>query len=263
MSLWSAIEAAHREGRPAVLATVVRVGGSTPRAAGARMLVYADGTSVGTVGGGRFEEEVIQAAVALAASREPAFFTTHLTRDLGMCCGGQMEVFLDPIDVRERFFLFGAGHVAHALAPMLHALDFAVTVVDDRPELNNEARFPYADRVVDNPEAFATELATDARTWWFVVTHDHALDQRLVELLLPRPFAWAGLIGSRAKVARFRLRLTAAGLDEALFSRLSAPAGLDVGAETPAEIAVSVSAELVQRRRGRGGPAAPMATHGR
>lgn len=263
MDVWQALANAHRQGRRAVLATVTRVGGSTPRAAGARMVVFADGETVGTVGGGRFELEVTSACVARMSDPAPSFFTTHLTRDLGMCCGGEMEVFMEPIDVRERFFVFGAGHVAHALVPMLTALDFAVTVVDARDEWNSPERFPGANRVVGDGAAFAAQLTTDDATWWLAVTHDHALDQTIVGHLLPRPARWCGLIGSRAKIARFRVRLMAAGLDAAAFDRLSGPVGLDLGAETPAEIAVSICAEIVQRRRGRAGPAGTLAAGAR
>jgi xanthine dehydrogenase accessory factor len=146
--------------------------------------------------------------------------------------------------------VFGAGHVAHALVPLLQTLDFDLTVVDDRDELLTAERFPGVRRELRPCDEVADELADDPRAAWLIVTHDHALDQRLVEALLPKQCAWLGMIGSKAKVARFLVRLRAAGVDEALFRKLCAPVGLDLGAETPAEIAVSIAAELVRVRRG-------------
>lgn len=258
MNVFAAAAAAWERGEPAALATVIASGGSTPRSAGARMLVFADGRTLGTIGGGALEHTVRDEALAALAEGRPRRFEAHLVRDLGMCCGGRTEVWIEPLRTRAPLVVFGAGHVAEALVPLLQSLDFDVTVVDDRDELLTEARFPTAQRVLGDPLAFAESLPDDPHRYWLVVTHDHALDQRLVEHLLPRAFAWLGMIGSKGKVARFLVRFRAAGLDEALFSRLSAPVGLDIGAETPSEIAVSIAAELVRVRRGSLRPPQPL-----
>jgi xanthine dehydrogenase accessory factor len=159
-----------------------------------------------------------------------------------------MEVYIEPIVPQEHLVVFGAGHVARPTAVLARDLGFAVTVVDPREDLTEPTRFPGATLVVDDPRRYARALVPDERTYLLVVTHDHALDQDLLEILLPRTFAWMGLIGSRAKAAKFFLRLRAAGMDEALFTRVSTPVGLDIGAETPEEIAVSIAAELVRVR---------------
>jgi xanthine dehydrogenase accessory factor len=248
--LWRRLAEVSAAGEAVALATVVGVDGSAPRASGARMLVWADGRSEGTVGGGAFEHRVIASAMAAIAERRSRRVTVHLTRDLGMCCGGAMDVFIEPVAAVERFVCFGAGHVAAALHPGMRAMGFDVTVVDEREEWNTEERFPGANRHVGDARAFARALGTDPRTWILLTTHEHALDQDLLEVLLGRSWAWLGLIGSRAKIARFFIRLRAAGVDEALFARVSAPVGLDLGAETPAEIAVAIAAEVVRARRG-------------
>lgn len=237
-----------RAGRPVALVLVLEVRGSTPRASGSRMLVLADGTTVGTIGGGEVEHRVTAQARAALAHGRAERFDAHLTRDLGMCCGGEMSVWIEPWLPRSPLVIYGAGHVAHAVAPIAAALEFDVTVVDDRDELNTAERFPLATRLSMDPRAHAAREAP-ASTHVLIVTHDHALDQDLCRAWLPRPVAWIGMIGSRAKVAKFFVRLRAAGLDEALFRKLSAPVGLDVGAETPAEIAVAIAAELVRVRR--------------
>lgn len=214
------------------------------------MLVYADGGNVGTIGGGELEHRAIARAIEVIASGQPDRMVVHLTRDLGMCCGGLMEVYVEPLSVREPFFVYGAGHVAHAVAPLLVALDFAVTIVDDRDDLATDARFPGCTVIAKDARAHAVARTGGSSEWTLIVTHDHGLDQALCETLLPKDSAWIGMIGSRAKVAKFAIRLRGAGLTEEVLSRLCAPVGLDVGAETPAEIAVSIAAEIVRVRRG-------------
>lgn len=258
MDVFAAAIDAVRSGTPSALATVILAGGSTPRSAGARMLVRSDGSTVGTIGGGAVEYRVVAEALEAIAQGRPRRFEAHLTRDLGMCCGGRMEVYIEPLTPRERVVLFGAGHVARALAPLLVALDFDVLVVDERDDYATPERFPDCDVRCADPRAFAAALPGGPREHWFVTTHDHQLDQDLVEALLPRECAWLGLIASRAKVARFLVRYRAAGLDPSLFRKLSSPAGLDLGAETPAEIAVSIAAELVRVRRRSARPPAPL-----
>lgn len=258
MKALRALVAAQDAHRPCVLVQIVGVNGSTPRSGGARMLVYADGSIVGTVGGGELEHRLIAEALAALGENKPRRFAAHLTRDLGMCCGGAMEAFVEPFLPPERLILFGAGHVGAATAMAAAPLGFEITVVDAREEWLVASRFPPgADLVLAEPDAALDRLPLGPRTAALVVTHAHALDQRLVEALLPRDLLWLGLIGSRAKVARFRLRLEAAGMDPALFARLQGPVGLDLGAETPEEIAVSVVAELIWRRRGARNPPLP------
>lgn len=248
--LRAAVEAMQR-GQEAALVTVIGVRGSAPRHAGSRMLVLADGSIVGTIGGGAFEFRVIEQARLALAEGAPRRYQVHLTLDLGMCCGGQMEVYIEPLQARDHLYVFGAGHVGAATARLAAALEFAVHVIDERSELLEAATLPAdVERIDQSPRRFARQLEVGPRSWLLVVTHDHALDQDLVELFLPQPFAWLGMIGSRTKVQRFRLRLRAAGVDERLFDRLRAPVGLDIGAESPEEIALSIASELVARRRG-------------
>jgi xanthine dehydrogenase accessory factor len=251
--------AAMRAGAPAALVTVTRIGGSTPRSSGARMLVRADGSIVGTVGGGTFEHRVIGEALEAIRTGTPRTYAVHLTRDLGMCCGGAMEAFVEPLRVQEHLVVYGAGHVGTATARIAHALGFEVWVCDERDELATADRFPEGTRLVaDDPRRHLDELPWGPHAYHLVVTHSHALDQDLLEQILPRPFAYVGMIGSRAKVAKFFLRFKAAGIDEELFRKVSAPVGLDIGAETPEEIAVAICAELVRVRRRAERPAGAM-----
>ncbi|MFT6378100.1 MAG: xanthine dehydrogenase accessory factor, partial [bacterium] len=222
-----------RKGRPAALVTVIDQQGSTPRHSGARMLVYADGTSVGTVGGGAFEHEVMQRAVLAIQKHNCDRYSVHLTLDLGMCCGGRMEAFIEPLDISAAATVFGAGHVAHAVVPLLTKLGYRVTVVDERDEWLTAERFESVDRQCVDPRAFAEAMPPDPTGIVLILTHDHPLDEDLIHTLLPRDYPWIGMIGSRAKRARFKTRWLATGLDPTVFASLRSPVGLDIAAQTP------------------------------
>jgi len=224
------------------------------------MLVFEDGTQVGTIGGGAVEHDITRVALETIATGRPARYDANLTRDLGMCCGGQMSVYIEPITPNESLVVYGAGHVAHALAPIARGLGFRVSIVDERPELNTAARFPDCDRVLTPTLAHPAALPDGSDPYVLIVTHDHKLDQDLCEALLPLDTRWLGMIGSRAKVAKFFVRLRAAGMDEKLFSKLRAPVGLAIGAQTPAEIAISIAAELVRVRHGFVGDSLPLSS---
>jgi len=244
---------ARRERVAAVLATVVDVTGSAPQVPGAKLVLLADGRAAGTVGGGAFERRVLEEARALAAADgAPArLVTVNLTRDLGMCCGGEMRVFLEKVLGPERLVIFGGGHIGRALCAAAAAAGYAVTVVDERETWAAPARFPAAERVLcEEPEAALPQLGIDAATYCVVATHSHPLDQAVVTALLATPARFVGMVGSRTKRAKFLMRLRERGLAEATLARLRTPLGVEIGAVTPEEIAVSILAELVGVRRG-------------
>jgi xanthine dehydrogenase accessory factor len=245
-----------REGVPCALATVVRTAGSTPRKAAARMLVAPGGVVRGTIGGGRVEKEVTDAALALLDEGQvarPRLLRFHLTRELAMCCGGEMEVFIEPMVPAPPLVVVGGGHVARALVPMAERVGFAPWVADDLDENLTRERFPDAAGFLDSFDVrdWARRIPLDGRAYVVIVTRDHAEDQRVLEQLWPRELAYLGMIGSRRKIAMFRARLEAKGLDPAGWARVHAPIGLDIGAESPEEIAVAIVAELIQTRAAR------------
>lgn len=229
------------------LATVVRASGSTPQQVGARLLLRPDGTCVGTVGGGAIEHAVLEELRACAVDGRPRLVVKDLLRDLGMCCGGRMEVLVEPIEGSPRLVLFGAGHVAKPTAALARTLGFRVLVADDREDLNTEERFPGCERVLAEPEEAAIE--TSERDWLLVMTHDHRLDEEALDFYARRPHAYLGVIGSRRKIYRMLQRIAARhGLPP--LERVYAPVGLDIGAVSPEEIAVSIAAELTALRHG-------------
>jgi xanthine dehydrogenase accessory factor len=256
--VFEALVRLRREGRACALATVVRTTGSTPRKSTARMLVHRDGTITGTVGGGRLEKEVVDAAVALLAEGSSArakLLKFHLTHELAMCCGGEMEVFVEPMVPEPPLLVCGAGHVAHAVVPLARKVGFAPIVIDELEEYATPARFPDAARIVDSFDVRDwKDVPLDDNTYALIVTRDHAQDQALLESLITRDLAYLGLIGSRRKIAMFEQRLTAKGIDPTRFSRLHAPVGLDIGAQTPDEIAVAIVAQLIEVRAARRKP---------
>jgi xanthine dehydrogenase accessory factor len=235
--IWGVLARWRSEGRRFVLLTVVEARGFTPQKPGVHMLLAAGGETAGTIGGGAIEHDcLLQAHDLLASGQQARTVRRQLTTELGMCCGGEMVVHLEVLEALPRLFVFGAGHVARPLAAFSAACGFAV-------------------HVVRAPDDVAHELATadageDANTYAVVTTHDHALDQRVVQELLRRELRFTGLIGSLAKQRKFALRLRARGFGDAQIARLRTPVGLAISARTAEEIAVSIVAELVAVRRG-------------
>lgn len=237
-------------GAPGALAVVTGAKGSTPQVLGAKMVVRADGTLVGTVGGGAFELAVVQAALEVIDEGVPRNVQFSLTGELGMCCGGTMQAFIEPVTARERLVIFGAGHVARATAATARSVGFSVTVVDDRAQWNTADRFPDCALSADEPEDFLDSLAPPLRASdsVLVTTHDHARDRAIVDLVIEGPQRWTGMIGSRRKAAKTRDHLRLRGRSDELVDRLVSPVGVAIDARTPEEIAVSIVAALIAVR---------------
>jgi xanthine dehydrogenase accessory factor len=251
MELYEQIAQLTKEGRAFVLATVIDSQGSTPQKPGSKMVVLAKGETRGTVGGGAIEHQIIAAALELLADPRATskLIETHLTHDLGMCCGGKMQVFLEKHAAAAQLWIFGAGHVAREVARLGHHVGFSVEVVDERRELLTDARFPEVRRNHANPADIARAHPGGADVYFCIVTHDHPLDQACLEALLRKPSAYLGVIGSRRKAERFKMRLTAAGFTPAELERVRSPMGTPIHALTPEEIAVSIVGELIAVRR--------------
>ncbi|MCD6553996.1 MAG: XdhC family protein [Anaerolineae bacterium] len=246
-------------GEAVALATIVRVAGSTPRGVGTKMLIRADGATEGTIGGGELEARVVTAAREALRTGEPRLvsFTLHDAEvgDPGIC-GGEADVFIDVLLPHPTLLIVGAGHVAVPVAEIGALLGFRTVVLDDRAEFANEERFPRADElIVGDIPAELSRLPVNAQTHVVIVTRGHAQDEAALQAVLDSPAAYVGMIGSRRKVRTVFDHLRAAGVSEDALARVRAPIGLDIGAETPAEIAVSIMAEIVMLHRGgRGAP---------
>jgi xanthine dehydrogenase accessory factor len=238
------------QGGRGALATVVRTAGSTPQRQGARLLMRPDGSCLGTIGGGAIEHAVIEALHETRRTNEARLVAHDLGYDLGMCCGGRMEIFLEPIEAAPRLFIFGAGHVAKPTAALARSVGFEVSVVDEREDWNTAERFPGCALEVTDPATALRGRVLTARDWLVIVTHDHRLDEETLERAVRLEPRYIGLVGSRRKVFRLLQRIIARRGSVDL-GRVYAPVGLDLGATSPEEIAVSIVAELVALRRGK------------
>jgi xanthine dehydrogenase accessory factor len=246
--------------------TVVRARGSTPQRTGAKMLVYADGRTVGTIGGGCYENDAFWKAREAIKARMPLNVKYELTDDFaeesGLICGGQMTVFIEPVEPAPDVYVFGAGHVGYFLARMAHDAGFRVHVIDDREKFASADRFPAGVQVVvaDIPSWLAANQLPST-SYAVIVTRGHRHDLDALRALAPRGLRYVGLIGSRAKVKRVYDALLEEGLDPRMLEPVHAPIGLDIGAITPQEIAVSILAELIAVKHGRiAGPNATTAS---
>ncbi len=261
-----AAAAALQRGEPAALVTIVRSNGSTPQRAGAKMLVFADGRIVGTIGGGCYENEAIGRAREAIASGRPALVSFDLNDDFvqesGLICGGQMEVYIDPIAPAPPLYIVGAGHVGWHLARMAAEAGFRIHVIDDREKFANTERFPDAEKIeVDDIGVWLHRADLPPTAYAVVVTRGHTHDFEALRALAARDLRYLGLIGSRAKVARIFDALEAEGMPVECLRRVNAPIGLDIGAITPAEIAVSILAELIAVRHGKDASSLSMKWH--
>ncbi|PRQ05470.1 XdhC family protein [Enhygromyxa salina] len=239
----------------AALATVIRRSGSAPQVVGARMLLYADGSTLGTVGGGAIEHQVLETCRQVLRTGKPRTVEAHLVRDLGMCCGGAMELFVEYLQAEARLIIVGGGHVAQALAPLARGIGLRVIVADDREELLDDPAFEQVERLAfDADEIHEAIPDLNERDYLVIVTRDHARDERALAKLIELPHAYLGMIGSRRKVhtvlARVLRRYDERGLARPDLSRVHAPVGLALGGRTPPEIAVSIAAELIALRHG-------------
>ncbi|HEX3358532.1 MAG TPA: XdhC/CoxI family protein [Tepidisphaeraceae bacterium] len=284
-----------RHDEKVVLCTVVGSRGSTPQEKGAKMLVLADGKTIGTLGGGCVEAEVRKQALTLLSADQSRLLEFKLDHDYGwddgLICGGIMEIFVQVIDrprsepfeqirdalqedrntqfcinyemagAQRRYIeelgpppsliIAGAGHVGHALAHLANTLDFRVTIIDDRPDYISADRFPNATRITGDIEAELRKLAIDASTYVVIVTRGHRHDGDSLHAVIDSPAKYIGLIGSKSKIKMIFDNLAAKNVSREKLLRVHAPIGLEIGAVSVNEIAVSIAAELVATRRGR------------
>lgn len=248
MEVFAAAAQAVQHGIPAAMTTVIHASGSTPRNQGARMLVYADGRIIGSVGGGALEKKVIAMAVEAIKNHTHTRYNSRLDVEKGMRCAGNMDIYIEPLNTFTPLYIFGAGHVAHALARTLSTLQFGVSIIDDRESLLTKERFPLATRHLVSPFDFAKKMQFGAHSYFVLMTHLHERDCELANILIQKPHSWLGILGSDRKIRLIREELHNHGVAQERLAQLHAPIGLDIGAQNPQEIAISVAAQLIAHR---------------
>ena len=255
--VFAALGEAMSRGEEVALVTIVSANGSVPQRVGAKMLVHADGRIVGTIGGGCYENEALQKAREALKTRKAYTVRYELADDFaaesGLICGGQMEIFIEPIEPSPAVYVFGAGHVGQFVGRVAHDAGFQVHVVDDRAKFANRERFPDATEiVVDDIPAWIMRTTLPSTAYAVVVTRGHRYDLDTMRALAPRTLRYLGLIGSRAKVKRiYDALIEESSVQVEQLEKIHAPIGLDIGAVTPQEIAVAIVAELIAVRRGK------------
>jgi len=252
--IYEAIVEARRAGERLALATIIARKGSTPRRDAAKMLIYPDGRQIGTVGGGCMEAEICREALAAMSSEKAQILKFDLTaddaEDSGLICGGTMEVYVEPIVPDPTLFIFGAGHIGRSVATIAKIVGFKVAIIDDRIKYASQERFPNADAIyVESWETVFERLPITDSSFLLIATRGHQFDLTCLRFALRTPARYIGLLGSRRKIQLFFEKLAAEGFAPGDFSRVRAPVGIEIGSETPEEIAVSIAAELIAVRK--------------
>ena len=253
MDLFEEIVRMRRAGQRGALATIVHTNGSIPSFESSRMLVREDGTIAGTVGGGCVEADVWAAAKEVMVKEAPRKLVFNLnneaTYDNGLICGGTVEVFVEPILPQPVVYLFGGGHVATAVAKAAQLAGFGIAVIDDREVFANKQRFPMAQEIYTTFEEAFEKIQPNGSSYLVIVTRGHKEDMRVLAWAVRTPARYVGMIGSKRKVLSVYRALEKDGYKIEEFDRVFAPMGLEIGALSPEEIAISIVSELVAVRR--------------
>lgn len=254
MDIFEELIRLRRAGQKCAIATIVQVRGSIPSFESAKLLVREDGSMLGTIGGGCVEAEVWNAAREVIEEEKPRKLSFSLGQDAaydnGLICGGQLEVFVEPVVPQPRAFIFGAGHISKSLAKVADLAGFGVAVIDDREQFANRDRFPEAQEIhAGEYESIFPKLEINSSSYLVIVTRGHRDDMRVLRWAVTTEARYIAMIGSRRKVYSVVKELEKEGFSRAAFDRIFAPMGFEIGAVTPEEIAVSVVAEMIAVRR--------------
>lgn len=248
-NIYEKIAEAHRENKSIAVCTLVNTKGSTPRKVGAKMIVYKDGSIFGTIGGGELERCVIKNALAVIKEGQAKFYRHDLLHQHNMCCGGTMDIYIEPVMEKDKLYVFGAGHTGQALVKYASDLDFEVFLIDERKAYINECRVENVNKLSISYEHALQLLPFDERTFVCIMTHSHPFDRDILASCLGKPHAYLGMIGSRRKVEMTKkMFMEALCISPGELEKVDMPMGIDIGAEGPNEIALSIIAKLIAER---------------
>jgi xanthine dehydrogenase accessory factor len=229
-----------------VLCVVTHTKGSVPRGPGAKMLVYRSGGIFGTIGGGRVEKRVIEDALTVMEANRPVMVHYDLLKQLGMSCGGSLDIYMEPVMKKRKLYILGAGHTGVALSHLAARFDFDITIVDDRREYIESFTQDGVRKVHGQLPEVLDSLEFDANTFITIMTYTHSIDRELLAYCLRRPHAYLGMMGSRRKVELTRKMFIEEGIATAeQLDQVDMPMGIEIAADGPDEIAVSIIARLI------------------
>ena len=249
VSLYDKIAEILRTSQKAALCTIVKTKGSTPLKAGAKMIVWESGSIFGSIGGGKLEQKTIEEAISVIKIKAPQLFKHELLNQLQMCCGGYVEIFIEPLMAKKKLFMFGGGHVGKAVLKHAADLDFDVYVVDSREEIFTDLPEAGFHKVCGDYAELLPTLQFDENSFIVIATHDHAHDRQILAHCISQPHYYLGMIGSSNKIAKTRemLLLSGSATDEEL-NTVDMPIGIDINAESAEEIAISIIAKLIKEK---------------
>ncbi len=235
-----------QQNKPFVLCIVIHTQGSTPRKAGAKMVVFEDGKTEGTVGGGSIEQQAIEDAIEALKAGKPQIKEYELEDELDMHCGGKASIYFEPVSISPNLYIFGAGHVGREVGRYAADVGFKIIFVDNRPEIAKEHPLDYAGFITDDYIDATGKIDFNTRDFVVITTPRHAYDEAIMQRMAKKDVAYVGMIGSKRKVAEARKRLLEenANTEEEL-DRVDMPIGIPLKAETPREIAFSIVAKLI------------------
>lgn len=248
MNLYNEIEELRKSRVDAALCTIIHTKGSTPRKVGAKMLVLTDGTIKGTIGGGNLEKDVIKNALIQLKNNEPKVFKHDLLHQHNMCCGGTVEIFIEPIEKMKRLYIFGAGHTGQALAKYALTMDFEIFVIDDRKEYIDQLKdVSTINKLHVDYKKILPTLPFDENTFVVILTYEHEIDRNILSFCIKKLHAYLGMIGSQRKIEMTKKMFLDAGIaTKKQLEKVNMPIGKTILAETPEEIAISILAELIE-----------------
>jgi xanthine dehydrogenase accessory factor len=252
--IYEEIVALRSKGIPAALATIIRRKGATPRKDSAKMLIYADGNQLGTIGGGSIDADVCREARMIMESGIPKVMAVNLKaanfEERTVICGGIMEVYIEPIHPDPTLFIFGAGHVSKALAAAVKLIGFKVAIIDDQTQYANPERFPGADAFyIDSWTESLKKISANQSSYFFIATRSHEFDLICLRFAVQSQAEYIGMLGSMEKAGALFEILEKEGINPSEFERVFVPAGFDIGSESPEEIAASIAAEMIAARK--------------
>src|ERR1700735_1842783 len=250
MDIYEEVVRLRKLGQKCALATIVQVRGSIPSYESAKLLVREDGSIMGTVGGGCVEGEVWAAAREVIDTEKPKHLTFSLGQDAsddnGLICGGQLNIFVEPVIPQPRAYIFGGGHVSKSISQVATLAGFATVIIDDREAFANKERFPEAEETyADEYESVFPKLPITTTSYVIIVTRGHRDDMRVLRWAVTTPAKYIAMIGSKRKTISVVHELEKEGFAREAFEKIFAPMGLEIGAESPEEIAISVVAEMI------------------